>query len=140
MSKNNCAGQSLVEVVYILGMVVILLTGLVVSMVFSIKTARYSRNKATATRISRELIEEAKSQKQEDAFWTAVNGYSGIDWSCREPVARDNFLYKECYRNYVSSSEEEKIDFQVRVWWDSGDEPSGKNIVIVETNLSNWER
>ena len=68
-------GQSLVEIVFILGMISLLLSGAVVSAIFAVKVVRYSKNKAIATRVAREQIELLKAEKQSSQFWDNLGDF-----------------------------------------------------------------
>jgi len=130
------AGQSLMEIVFILGVTVLLLTGVVVSAIFSLKVARYSKMKAKAARLARQILEGEKSAKQESSFWTT------LEVGCHGPLGplEESFYYKICYSDLATSDGRSKVKIRVVVWWDSLAEPETKNKVAVETVLSNWEQ
>ncbi|MCD6226086.1 hypothetical protein J7J95_03360 [bacterium] len=141
MKKKN-RGQSLVMVVFILGMVALLLSGLAAGATFSIKAIRYSRNKASATRIAREQIEAIKSQKQSSSFWEDLDLVLNEEMDCPDGGLIDNFSCRIKYTNLSKDalSGKKQVTLTVKVWWDSTEEPSGKKKKVqVETVLSNWE-
>jgi len=127
------SGQSLIEVVFVLGVVALLLSGLVVATIFNVKVARYSKNKAIATQIAREQIESVKARKQSADFWDEFTDTEGTV---------GNFSYKTTYSDPQTSDSKKQVDLTVKIWWDSPVEPTEgkKNQVLITTIISNWEQ
>lgn len=81
---TNEKGQSLVEVVVALAVVVLAITALVRVTVTSIRNANFAKNRALATKYAQEWIEEARQLRDEqgDDFFTdtfAANTCSASD-------------------------------------------------------------
>jgi len=135
-NSGKVSGQSLIEVVFVMGVVVLLLSGLVVATIFNVKMARYSKNKATATRVAREQVELVKTRKQSAEFWTDLTEQE-VDLG----EVTDNFFCKIVYSN-IQGDSKKQVDLAVKVWWDSPIEPTEgkKNQVLVTTIISNWEQ
>jgi len=135
--KNN-SGQSLLEIVFIIGATILLLSGVVVATVFSIKMVRYSKRKAGAARLARLVVEAKKSDKQEIDFW---NQDEVINSRClTEGPVESVFYYQVCYDSYSSLVGKKRVNLEVAVWWDSVAKPTTEmNKVVVKTILSNWE-
>lgn len=82
MKKDRCAsGQTLVEIVVAIGVVVLLVTGLVAGATMTIKSAQYSRAKSSAVRYSQEALEKARALR--DSGWEGFMAYgspTGTTW------------------------------------------------------------
>jgi len=128
-----------------IGISFLILTGLVAGIIFSIKAARYARNKAIATRLARERIEELKLEKQTDAFWTALPASLPGTWDCADEVTglgeNSNFTRQTCYGEKVTDPvlEKDKVPVKIDVWWGERGSGEKKNSVILTSVLSNWE-
>lgn len=72
---KNPLGQSLIEAVVTLGIVILMVTGLVVVAATSLKNMQASKNRATAAQLGQESLEVAR--KARDTDWTTFIGYSG---------------------------------------------------------------
>ena len=67
--KYNYSGQSLVESVVTLGVVLLLVTGIVVGTTSSLRYAENSKARSTATQYAQEGLELARNER--DAGWSA---------------------------------------------------------------------
>jgi len=69
--KNNNSGQSIIEVLIALSLVVIVTVGLIIVTTNSIKNSSFARDQRTATKYAQESLENARQLKEEDpnAFW-----------------------------------------------------------------------
>lgn len=72
MSTKKQVGQSFVEVIIVVAVVILLVTGLVVGTVSSLKTTNYASLKSQATKYSQEGIELARRER--DTSWYAFYG------------------------------------------------------------------
>lgn len=132
-------GQTLVEIVFVISVIFLVLTGLVGGMIFAVRAVRYARNKAEATRVAKKKLEELKAKKQDSAFWDGYPGSCSED-SWIEGAGGTKFWYKidcdtkSCSGNRCSAA------VTISVWWGSTTMPAGKNQVILDTIISNWER
>jgi type II secretory pathway pseudopilin PulG len=133
-------GQSLIEVVFMVGVSFLILTGLVAAVIFSIKAASYSKNKALATRLAREKMEELKSDKQASSFWGTSEVVNNNCLSDETDVSGvTGFTRRTCFSNYSNIDNDYKTDVTIEVWWTPTVDP-GVGVVKVESRLSNWER
>lgn len=73
MNRN---GQTLVEVVVIIGVVVLLVTGLVAGTTTSLKSAQSGRVRSQAVSLATEALERVRSVR--DQSWSALVGYAGL--------------------------------------------------------------
>ena len=74
-------GQTLVEIVVAIGVVLLLVTGLVAGATVTIKSAQYGRSKTLAVRYSQEALEKARSLR--DTGWETFVAYgspAGLTW------------------------------------------------------------
>jgi len=69
--KLKQSGQTLVEAVFVFGVIGLVLSGLVASVIYSNRVARVSRDNSLAVKLAREKLEQLKSQAKNDpdAFW-----------------------------------------------------------------------
>lgn len=58
--KNNSIGQSILEVLIALTLILLFLSGVVVVQLFAIRNINYSQNKSTATRLARQQLDRVK--------------------------------------------------------------------------------
>ena len=137
-------GQSLIEIVFVLSLLTIVLTGLAASAIFALKSAQYSRNKSQATQIAKEALEELKGKKQEDSFWNNLASIfsGGAGTTCESFLPRGEFRYKVCYDSWEDlGGGKYRVAAEVTVWWGGVSEPAGnRRKVKIRTFLSNWEK
>jgi Tfp pilus assembly protein PilV len=134
--KKNQQGQSLIEMLFIIVTTFLLLSGLVVSMIFMIRTVSFAKNKAVAVRLAEEKLEQIKANKQLADFWSSPDLYGCGD---EEEGLADNASF---YRNTTCSVVEtslsggkNRIEVTVAVGWQGGEQSE----VAVSTYLSDWE-
>jgi type II secretory pathway pseudopilin PulG len=68
-------GQTLVEAIVVIGIVVLLVTGLIAGTTMSLKTARTSKTRTQAVKYSQEAIEVIRSKRDEN--WNTFIGFNG---------------------------------------------------------------
>jgi Tfp pilus assembly protein PilV len=70
-NKNTVSGQSIIEVVIALALMVLVVLGLVKVTVSSINNSAFARDQQTATKYAQESLESARKckEKNEAAFW-----------------------------------------------------------------------
>lgn len=68
-THNDQAGQSIVEAIVMVGIVMLMITGLVVGMTRSIKNARFSNTKGPAIKYAQEGLEVARNER--DVSWSS---------------------------------------------------------------------
>ena len=89
MTKRNNRGQSLIEVVLSIGVIVLVVTGVIVLIIntVSIKTEAFQRKKASemAATVVEKLLEDKKNSG--DSFWnlsvipsTTLSGFDGFNY------------------------------------------------------------
>lgn len=133
--KKNQKGQSLIEMLFIVVTTFLLLSGLVVAMIFMIRTANFAKNKATATRLAEEKLEQMKANKQLADFWSNPTLYGCGEEE--EGLADDGLFYRNtsCTVVETSSAGRNKIEVTVVVGWQGGEQSE----VAVSIYLSDWE-
>ena len=132
---KSSSGQSLVEIVFMVGISFLVLTGLVAGVVFTLKAAKFAENKAVATRLAREKIEEFKSEKQSQAFWDSLPHPSSEEWVCYSEEEIGNFTRRVYFNDYSDFGGELRVVVRVETGWLGGDQ----NKVSLSTILTNWE-
>ncbi len=136
--KRHYCGQSLVESVVTLGVVILLVTGLIVGTTSSLRYAENSRTRTRATQYAQEGIELAR--KERDAGWavfartgTFCVGRAGTIPTDPCDVLDGRFTRMLTY-TYDVSNQSVIVQSAVR-WIEGGIE---KNITL-QTTLTNWK-
>lgn len=76
MKRGFSAGQTLVEVLMVSGLVVMVLTTIVAGVVVSTRNSAFGRDQATGTRIAQEGLEWIRSERDR-LGWTAFHSHIG---------------------------------------------------------------
>jgi len=119
-------GQSLIEVILALSVVVIILVGLIRVAVVSMRNARYARDEAQATQYAQQSIEEARRLRDEQG-----NDFF-VDSSCNDgPETIDVIFTRERDCNLDGSN----MEVMVTVGWEEGGQDKE---VVLETVLTPW--
>ncbi|MFH1601372.1 MAG: type II secretion system protein [Candidatus Shapirobacteria bacterium] len=151
IKKNFQKGQTLVEIVFLIGITLIILSGLVVAAIFSVKASRYSKNKAIAARLTREQIEMVKAEKKSASFWEDENLNLDSLLDCSLDSLPEAFGCEYIFTDLEEEDSRRQVRMRVIVWWDSASAPDNwweleeggvekKNNVILTTIISNWEQ
>ncbi len=131
---KNQSGQSLIEVLFIIVSTFFLLSGLVVAMVFMIKTATFARNKAIAVRLAEEKLEQIKASKQSADFWDNPDLYGCGDEE--EGLGENGSFYRDTACTDVDTfGDQSRIEVTTVAGWEGSDQSE----VTVTIYLSNWE-
>ena len=118
-------GQTLVEIIVVVGVVVILTTGLVIVTTFSLKMGRIGRLKSQAVKYAQEGMEFVRQRR--DQSWEDFRTLDGIwclgdggGWSqaaiCLTNV--DNFFGRTV--EFTWKEDEQRMDVTVTVDWNEG--------------------
>jgi Tfp pilus assembly protein PilV len=124
--KSN-KGQSIIEVVVALSLVVLVVLGLVKVSVTSINNTAFARDQRAATKYAQEGVENARQCKEENevAFWNE---------SCPElAVPTDTKFTRQITYTQI---EEGKMQLDVVVSWTDG---KGQHESNLTTYLTKWE-
>lgn len=124
--KSN-TGQSMIEVVVALSLVVLVILGLVKVSVNSINNAAFARDQRAATQYAQEGLESARQCKEENeiAFWSL---------SCPELTAPSNTKFTR--QITYTQIEEGKIQIEVVVSWTDS---KGEHQSNLTSYLTKWE-
>jgi len=76
MKKNN--GQSLVEMVIAVGILVLVILALVAVTTVSVRNASFSRNQALATKYAQEAIEKVRAYREQNTWENFKNNCSSV--------------------------------------------------------------
>jgi len=94
MRKKKNSGQSLLEMVVALGIVILVILGLVAVTTVAVRNASFSRNQALATKYGQEAIEKIRSFREEETWETFVGECETFDLG----LAPAGFsLSRDCY-------------------------------------------
>jgi len=136
--KHIVFGQSLVESVITLGVVILLVTGLVVGTTSALKYAQSSRARSTATQYASEGLELARRER--DTSWSsfARNGSFCVDATGSIPSEPCSLLENKYSRTvtYDFDDAAESVAVTSVVSW-----PEGAEIkeISLQTTLTNWK-
>lgn len=136
--KQIPSGQSLVESVVTLGVVVLLVTGLVIGTTSALKYAQSSRARSTATQYAAEGLELARHER--DAGWSAFArsgvfcvGPTGVIPT--EPCAVLDSQYTRTL-TYTYDAITTTVVVESEVSWIEGGE---KKVITLQTTFTNWK-
>lgn len=121
--KKNSRGQTLVEVIVAIGVVVLLVTGLIVGTSVSLKASQYGKMRSLGTQYAREAVEATRNLR--DSGWDTFAAYGGvtpISW-CLNKAGEWSQMVGVCLPNIDS--------FYVRMVTLTWDDPRMKVDVVV---------
>ncbi|MFZ2024958.1 MAG: hypothetical protein WAV51_01570 [Microgenomates group bacterium] len=140
LEKRGRKGQSLVESVVTLGVVILLVTGLVVGTTSSLKYAQSSRTRSVVTQYASEGLELAR--KERDSGWGAFAraGIFCVGSSGAIPTEPCEVLENK-YSRVLTYTLDNDVDPQIvtvvsSVTWIEGD---GEKMISLQTTLTNWK-
>jgi|SRR3989344_4268006 len=150
--KSN-AGQSLLEVVVAISVVVLVLATMISAISYALSNAQYARNKALATKYAQEAVEWLRTQR--DVDWYAFYGYAGswpdgnhyclssLAWTnidpCISTEANDKIPGTPFLRDLTftqSQSLTDRTEIAITVSWPQGTQTP---TVMVNTYLTKWK-
>lgn len=119
--KKSTRGQTLVEVIVAIGVVVLLVTGLIVSTSVTLKASQYGKMRSLGTQYANEAIEVTRNLR--DSGWsTFFTTYGGFSW-CLNKAGEWSKMVGACMPNIDS--------FYTRVVTFTWDDPRMKVDVAV---------
>lgn len=136
------SGQTLVEVLFALGVVSVCLVALVISIVSAVRNARFAKNSALANQYAQEGIEAARRARDASPTWNDFitnpdySGSRGLDsdlnWAACPVSAANVDIFIRCveFVNTVDSS-----TITARVSWSEG---GRDHFVEAVTFLTKW--
>ncbi len=128
-------GISLVEIVFVILLSFLLLSGLAAAVVFMISAAQFSRNKSFATQIAKKQMELFKYQKQRSDWWNGIV-CNNVFKSCAE--TKPNFTCQYKFSNCNLGGEKKSVEINIVVYW--GATKESKGTVELNSVLTNWEQ
>lgn len=137
--KNSSQGLSIIEVIFAILLIFLLLSGLVSAMVFTVKAARFSRNKSTGIQIAKQELENVKGQR-DDTWWAdkAARADPGPLCDGLTSLGEDYSQFKKniCYKDYLGDAVKKQVTVIVSVYW--GD----KNVEVAKLSsiLTDWDQ
>jgi len=122
------SGQSLVEVLVALSLVVIIILGLVRVTITSVRNASFAKDQRVATKYAQEGLENARHLKEEDTavFWAK----SGTE------TDEINKFTREITYTPDPGQPDEKMKVEVLVWWEDS---IGQHQSTLATYLTKWK-
>jgi type II secretory pathway pseudopilin PulG len=143
-NKNNQMGQTLVEVIVVIGIVIIMITVVVQTSLNSVKTTTFTEYKSQATAYAKEGIELARAQRDAGWYAFATRGNStGVTWcvdgngtwtqavTCSSKI--DGVFDRIITLTYNSAAQQMTVVSRV-TWLEGGNTRQSE----VTTLLSNW--
>lgn len=123
--KVQC-GQTLVESVFVIGVVALTLTAFVAGVIYFIRVSDSAKKRSIAVTLAREKMEQLQADRDNEAtaFWSLAAGYTG---TCEEEetaseetgLAGLGVVSKRTSRfcNYSQEGVSKKITVMVEVFW-----------------------
>ena len=124
MKKRKKQGQSLIEVLTALAIVILVIVALVAGVTYAIRNLTYAKNQALATQYAQEGLEAARKMRDEDPETFFQDGFCNAD----DPLG----IFHRT-RSCIYDSGNDWMDVTVTVSWD-GDTKT----TTLKTGLSNW--
>src|SRR3989338_5669617 len=81
MYTMNNSGQTILELLVVLLLIILFLSGIVVVQLYSIRNVQYSQNKSQATKLAREQLERARVVRDSGGM-SVFETYCQIDTGC----------------------------------------------------------
>ncbi len=133
MTKKE-SGQSLVEILAALGVVILVILALVVIATASIRNATFAKNQSLANKYAQEAIERARELRDRNTdkfFDTSSAAYA--DCIAPPPIVSPFLLTRTCTLEGVPGNE--KMTVEVVVSWTDG---KGEHQSKLTTYLTKW--
>ena len=121
MKINLKQGQSLVEVIFIVGIVALILSGLVSGTIYFGRSARSAKYRSLAVSLAEEKLEELRAEKENNpaSFWQAVAVHSSpIIENLTDPAS---FTRTTTFSDYQEIGSTKKVKVDIRVDWQDGE-------------------
>ena len=136
--KKTFKGQSLVESVVTLGVVVLLVTGLIVGTTSSLKYAQSSRSRNVATQYASEGLELARKERDNGWIAFARSGIFCVGPNGTIPTEPCVLLDGQYTRTltYTYDAVAGAVVVQAEVAWIEG---GTKKTITLQTTLTNWK-
>jgi len=124
--KKTILGQSIIEVIVALSLVVIVVLGLIKVTVVSINNAGFAKDQRTATKYAQEGLENARKEKEDNeaVFWEK----SGTE--------EEEFGKFNRETTYTETEENQQMHVEVVVSWEDS---KGTHESRLETFLTKWK-
>ncbi len=130
------AGQSILEVVFVISIMALLLSGLAAGTTFVLMASRFAREQTTASQIAKAQIEQLRGEKLNDQWWQSLHSYCYGRNHCQTSNVRQNnynFQVKTCYSQCQLNDSQKSVTVQVTVSW------GRRGQLRLTTVLSNWQ-
>jgi type II secretory pathway pseudopilin PulG len=148
--KGYQQGQSLIEIVVAIGVIVLILVALISAVTTGLRNAEFARNKGQATKYAQQVIEWLRTQR--DAGWASFYDFAGpggssrtycintLAWPGTGPCSITNVMSGDSFNIFhrevtLSQSSPARVAIRVRVFWEEGQRTSE---VTVDTYLTKW--
>lgn len=147
---NYQSGQTLVEVIVAIGVVVLLVTGLIVSTSVTLKASQYGKMRSLGTQYANEAVEAARNLR--DSGWsTFFTTYGGFSWCLNKAGEWSKMVGASCIPNIDSYytrvvtftwhddpliSNDERMQVDVAVTWVDGAKTYSATL---STYLTQWK-
>lgn len=143
------SGQTLVEVIVVISVVILLVTGLIVSSSVTLKASQYGKMRSLGTQYAGEAIEAARNLR--DSGWSTFfsvyggNGVSPISWCLNKagewsamdslcPPNIDNFYTRMV--TFTWNEDDARMEVDVAVTWVDGAKTYSST---VSTFITQWK-
>jgi len=141
----NQKGQSLIEAVATLGIILLILTGIITATTYSIRNSNYAKTQSQATKYATELTEWFRSQRDDQdwaTFLARTNTYCFNDVSIEWPIITgacsvSDYSLESKYKREatLTRASASAVTINITVSWQ---DESGIHQSNLETYLTQW--
>jgi Tfp pilus assembly protein PilV len=122
MKKKFNEGQSLLEIVLVIGIASVVLVGLTKATTVSLRNAQFAKNKTLATKYAQETMEKIRAYRDQND-WNTFKGCSPSLSSLPEPFEGVPVVICHCYAGHDSrpcdAADVDKVEVEVTILWET---------------------
>lgn len=117
--SEKTRGQSLIEMVFVISVVGMVISGIVFGMIYFSRVARFAKYRSLATSLAKGKIETLKAEKEDNpnAFWETAQNPAPIVETLTFPAT---FTRTITFSEYIGSNSTQKVKVVVELTWKDG--------------------
>ena len=133
--KRRQRGQSLIEMVFVIFISALLLSGLAAGTIFMLTVSGFARQRTTAIQLAKQELEDLQAVKSEEQWWASISPYCRQRDNCQTQTCQNHprFSCQLCFDNCHLGGDKKSVEVTAKVSWGQ----RGK--VKMTTVLSNWQ-
>ena len=121
MKTNLKQGQSLVEVIFVVSIIALILSGLVSGTIYFGRSARSAKYRSLAVGLAEEKLEELRAEKENNptSFWQIVAAHP--DPTLESLTSPASFTRTTTFSDYQEIDSTKKVKVDIKVDWRDGE-------------------